>query len=100
VCKKKKKTIKKKQKQKIIIIKDKQKDISKVRSLSLDQWEPDLLDMMCGLGNDLVNSIYEANIPDDRVKPVATDTRYFLFYFFICSFVLLNGVLFALQNSI
>lgn len=51
-------------------------DISKVRSLSLDQWEPDLLDMMCGLGNDAVNSVYEANIPEDRTKPTATDVRY------------------------
>lgn len=49
--------------------------ISKVRSLSLDQWEPDLLDMMCGLGNDFVNSVYEANLPEDRVKPLTSDTR-------------------------
>ena len=54
------------------------KDISKVRSLSLDQWEPDLLAMMCGLGNEFVNSIYEANIPEERAKPMAPDSRYFL----------------------
>eukprot|EP00026_Physarum_polycephalum_P003488 Phypoly_transcript_03500.p1 GENE.Phypoly_transcript_03500~~Phypoly_transcript_03500.p1 ORF type:complete len:754 (+),score=141.83 Phypoly_transcript_03500:176-2437(+) len=47
--------------------------ISKVRSLSLDQWEPDLMDMMCGLGNEFVNSVYEANL-EGRVKPVGTDT--------------------------
>lgn len=49
--------------------------ISKVRSLSLDQWEPDLLDLMLGLGNEFVNSVYECNIPSDRTKPTAADSR-------------------------
>ncbi|CAL8309727.1 unnamed protein product [Lota lota] len=33
---------------------------SKVRSLTLDTWEPELLKLMCGLGNQVVNGIYEA----------------------------------------
>ncbi|KAI1882600.1 hypothetical protein AGOR_G00236550 [Albula goreensis] len=33
---------------------------SKVRSLTLDTWEPELLKLMCELGNGLINQIYEA----------------------------------------
>uniref|UniRef100_A0A452R9G6 Arf-GAP with coiled-coil, ANK repeat and PH domain-containing protein n=1 Tax=Ursus americanus TaxID=9643 RepID=A0A452R9G6_URSAM len=33
---------------------------SKVRSLTLDSWEPELLKLMCELGNSTVNQIYEA----------------------------------------
>ncbi|XP_060773510.1 arf-GAP with coiled-coil, ANK repeat and PH domain-containing protein 2-like isoform X2 [Neoarius graeffei] len=33
---------------------------SKVRSLTLDSWEPELLKLMCELGNELINQIYEA----------------------------------------
>uniref|UniRef100_A0A8C5ASE2 Arf-GAP with coiled-coil, ANK repeat and PH domain-containing protein n=1 Tax=Gadus morhua TaxID=8049 RepID=A0A8C5ASE2_GADMO len=33
---------------------------SKVRSLTLDTWEPELLKLMCGLGNQVVNGIFEA----------------------------------------
>ncbi|MBN3318686.1 ACAP3 protein, partial [Atractosteus spatula] len=32
---------------------------SKVRSLTLDSWEPELLKLMCELGNSTVNQIYE-----------------------------------------
>ncbi|KAM9317130.1 arf-GAP with coiled-coil, ANK repeat and PH domain-containing protein 2 [Gastrophryne carolinensis] len=35
---------------------------SKVRSLTLDTWEPELLKLMCELGNDVINSIYEARV--------------------------------------
>uniref|UniRef100_A0A3B3RV22 Arf-GAP with coiled-coil, ANK repeat and PH domain-containing protein n=1 Tax=Paramormyrops kingsleyae TaxID=1676925 RepID=A0A3B3RV22_9TELE len=34
---------------------------SKVRSLTLDSWEPELLKLMCELGNRVVNQIYEAH---------------------------------------
>uniref|UniRef100_A0A674PDR0 Arf-GAP with coiled-coil, ANK repeat and PH domain-containing protein n=1 Tax=Takifugu rubripes TaxID=31033 RepID=A0A674PDR0_TAKRU len=32
---------------------------SKVRSLTLDSWEPELLKLMCELGNTVINQIYE-----------------------------------------
>uniref|UniRef100_A0A8B9JF74 Arf-GAP with coiled-coil, ANK repeat and PH domain-containing protein n=1 Tax=Astyanax mexicanus TaxID=7994 RepID=A0A8B9JF74_ASTMX len=34
--------------------------VSKVRSLTLDTWEPELLKLMCELGNGVINQIYEA----------------------------------------
>ncbi|XP_058045156.1 arf-GAP with coiled-coil, ANK repeat and PH domain-containing protein 2 [Ahaetulla prasina] len=34
---------------------------SKVRSLTLDSWEPELLKLMCELGNSVINRVYEAN---------------------------------------
>uniref|UniRef100_A0A3P8V0C5 Arf-GAP with coiled-coil, ANK repeat and PH domain-containing protein n=1 Tax=Cynoglossus semilaevis TaxID=244447 RepID=A0A3P8V0C5_CYNSE len=33
--------------------------LSKVRSLTLDSWEPELLKLMCELGNTVINQIYE-----------------------------------------
>ncbi|XP_032663236.1 arf-GAP with coiled-coil, ANK repeat and PH domain-containing protein 2 isoform X2 [Odontomachus brunneus] len=42
---------------------------SKVRSLTLDDWEPEILKVMAELGNTVVNSIYEAlPIPADITK--------------------------------
>ncbi|KAM3931823.1 arf-GAP with coiled-coil, ANK repeat and PH domain-containing protein 2 isoform 2-T2 [Leptodactylus fuscus] len=41
---------------------------SKVRSLTLDTWEPELLKLMCELGNDVINSIYEAQVDAMGVK--------------------------------
>ncbi|TFK00949.1 tumor protein p53-inducible protein 13 [Platysternon megacephalum] len=35
---------------------------TKVRSLTLDTWEPELLKLMCELGNDVINRIYEAKV--------------------------------------
>lgn len=37
---------------------------SKVRSLTLDDWEPEIVKVMMELGNDSINSIYEANYND------------------------------------
>uniref|UniRef100_A0A6Q2Z0M7 Arf-GAP with coiled-coil, ANK repeat and PH domain-containing protein n=1 Tax=Esox lucius TaxID=8010 RepID=A0A6Q2Z0M7_ESOLU len=34
---------------------------SKVRSLNLDSWEPELLKLMCELGNGVINHIYEGS---------------------------------------
>ncbi|XP_070800997.1 arf-GAP with coiled-coil, ANK repeat and PH domain-containing protein 2 isoform X4 [Pituophis catenifer annectens] len=34
---------------------------SKVRSLTLDSWEPELLKLMCELGNSVINRVYEGN---------------------------------------
>ncbi|XP_045853485.1 arf-GAP with coiled-coil, ANK repeat and PH domain-containing protein 3 isoform X2 [Meles meles] len=49
---------------------------SKVRSLTLDSWEPELLKLMCELGNSTVNRIYEAQCegPGSR-KPTASSSR-------------------------
>lgn len=43
--------------------------ISKVRSLTLDAWDSDQLEVSLKLGNKKVNEIYEAQIPADRQKP-------------------------------
>nr|CDS25433.1 arf GAP with coiled coil ANK repeat and PH [Hymenolepis microstoma] len=49
--------------------------ISKVRSLTLDNWEPELLEVMRNLGNNLVASVYESNLavlsnPSDSQSPL------------------------------
>ncbi|XP_078011755.1 arf-GAP with coiled-coil, ANK repeat and PH domain-containing protein 1 isoform X4 [Phascolarctos cinereus] len=41
---------------------------SKVRSLTLDSWEPELVKLMCELGNVVINQIYEARIQEMSVK--------------------------------
>ncbi|XP_048510171.1 arf-GAP with coiled-coil, ANK repeat and PH domain-containing protein 2 isoform X2 [Athalia rosae] len=42
---------------------------SKVRSLTLDDWEPEILKVMAELGNTVVNNVYEAlPIPSDIIK--------------------------------
>nr|CAD7579949.1 unnamed protein product [Timema californicum] len=41
---------------------------SKVRSLTLDAWEPEILKVMAELGNSIVNKVYEANIPPDFAR--------------------------------
>uniref|UniRef100_A0A2K5X406 Arf-GAP with coiled-coil, ANK repeat and PH domain-containing protein n=1 Tax=Macaca fascicularis TaxID=9541 RepID=A0A2K5X406_MACFA len=41
---------------------------SKVRSLTLDTWEPELLKLMCELGNDVINRVYEANVEKMGIK--------------------------------
>ncbi|KAL3269781.1 hypothetical protein HHI36_008841 [Cryptolaemus montrouzieri] len=41
---------------------------SKVRSLTLDDWEPENVKVMAELGNLIVNKVYEANVPDDFVR--------------------------------
>ncbi|BES96235.1 centaurin beta [Nesidiocoris tenuis] len=43
---------------------------SKVRSLTLDAWEPEILKVMAELGNQVVNTVYEANI--DSTVVIAT----------------------------
>ncbi|KAL5110728.1 Arf-GAP with coiled-coil ANK repeat and PH domain-containing protein 2 [Taenia crassiceps] len=44
--------------------------ISKVRSLTLDNWEPELLEVMRNLGNNLVAGVYESKLP----LPSASET--------------------------
>ncbi|XP_056364272.1 arf-GAP with coiled-coil, ANK repeat and PH domain-containing protein 3 [Oenanthe melanoleuca] len=41
---------------------------SKVRSLTLDSWEPELLKLMCELGNSTMNQIYEAQCEELGLK--------------------------------
>ncbi|KAF2898918.1 hypothetical protein ILUMI_07256 [Ignelater luminosus] len=41
---------------------------SKVRSLTLDDWEPESIKVMAELGNKIINSIYEANVPIEFVR--------------------------------
>uniref|UniRef100_A0A8D0CDV8 Arf-GAP with coiled-coil, ANK repeat and PH domain-containing protein n=1 Tax=Scleropages formosus TaxID=113540 RepID=A0A8D0CDV8_SCLFO len=49
---------------------------SKVRSLTLDTWEPELLKLMCELGNAVINGIYEARRQELATrKPRAGDSR-------------------------
>ncbi|XP_028832391.1 arf-GAP with coiled-coil, ANK repeat and PH domain-containing protein 2 isoform X3 [Denticeps clupeoides] len=49
---------------------------SKVRSLTLDSWEPELLKLMCELGNGVINRIYEARREEmGERKPQPGDPR-------------------------
>uniref|UniRef100_A0A8C4D600 Arf-GAP with coiled-coil, ANK repeat and PH domain-containing protein n=1 Tax=Dicentrarchus labrax TaxID=13489 RepID=A0A8C4D600_DICLA len=44
--------------------------LSKVRSLTLDSWEAEQLKLLCVLGNDVINQIYEAKCSEEGgVKP-------------------------------
>ncbi|XP_051550415.1 arf-GAP with coiled-coil, ANK repeat and PH domain-containing protein 2-like isoform X4 [Myxocyprinus asiaticus] len=50
---------------------------SKVRSLTLDTWEPELLKLMCELGNGVINQIYEARREElGARKPQLGDPRH------------------------
>ncbi|KAM6921432.1 arf-GAP with coiled-coil, ANK repeat and PH domain-containing protein 2-like isoform 3-T3 [Xenentodon cancila] len=50
---------------------------SKVRSLTLDTWEPELLKLMCELGNKEINQIYEARREElGARKPQSGDPRH------------------------
>lgn len=46
---------------------------SKVRSLTLDVWEPEILRVMIELGNDVINRVYEANTAQVNRFDRATD---------------------------
>ncbi|XP_028998711.1 arf-GAP with coiled-coil, ANK repeat and PH domain-containing protein 1 [Betta splendens] len=49
---------------------------SKVRSLTLDSWEPELIKLMCELGNSVINRIYEARIDEITIKkPLPSSPR-------------------------
>lgn len=45
--------------------------LSKVRSITLDTWEPELMKVMLELGNDVINRCYEANV-DESIAERAT----------------------------
>ncbi|XP_029688961.1 arf-GAP with coiled-coil, ANK repeat and PH domain-containing protein 3-like isoform X1 [Takifugu rubripes] len=49
---------------------------SKVRSLTLDSWEPELLKLMCELGNGVINHIYEGSDREGGPKkPLPSSSR-------------------------
>ncbi|KAJ3586464.1 hypothetical protein NHX12_012862, partial [Muraenolepis orangiensis] len=49
---------------------------SKVRSLTLDSWEPELLKLMCELGNSVINHIYEGSCQQMGLKkPLPSSSR-------------------------
>ncbi|XP_032414090.1 arf-GAP with coiled-coil, ANK repeat and PH domain-containing protein 3 isoform X3 [Xiphophorus hellerii] len=49
---------------------------SKVRSLTLDSWEPELLKLMCELGNSAINHIYEGSYQEQGLKkPLPSSSR-------------------------
>ncbi|XP_017274724.1 arf-GAP with coiled-coil, ANK repeat and PH domain-containing protein 3 isoform X2 [Kryptolebias marmoratus] len=49
---------------------------SKVRSLTLDSWEPELLKLMCELGNSVINHIYEGSYQEQGLqKPSPSSSR-------------------------
>ncbi|XP_041377230.1 arf-GAP with coiled-coil, ANK repeat and PH domain-containing protein 2-like isoform X2 [Gigantopelta aegis] len=45
--------------------------LSKVRSVMLDAWEPELVKVMAELGNDVINRVYEAHV-DETIATRAT----------------------------
>uniref|UniRef100_A0A673BTB7 Arf-GAP with coiled-coil, ANK repeat and PH domain-containing protein n=1 Tax=Sphaeramia orbicularis TaxID=375764 RepID=A0A673BTB7_9TELE len=47
---------------------------SKVRSLTLDTWEPELLKLMCELGNSVINHIYEGSYQEQAF--IKTQCKY------------------------
>ena len=49
--------------------------LSKVRSVTLDAWEPELLKVMTALGNSIINRIYEANVDDSVTRAVPSSVR-------------------------
>ncbi|XP_073778719.1 BAR_ACAPs and ArfGap_ACAP domain-containing protein isoform X3 [Danio rerio] len=49
--------------------------LSKVRSLTLDSWEPEQLKLLCVLGNEVINGIYEREAADVLQKPSAGSPR-------------------------
>ncbi|KAF7699771.1 hypothetical protein HF521_002729 [Silurus meridionalis] len=48
--------------------------LSKVRSLTLDSWDPEQLKLLCVLGNDVINGIYECHLPEME-KPKSDSSR-------------------------
>eukprot|EP00029_Vermamoeba_vermiformis_P007057 TRINITY_DN2939_c0_g1_i1.p1 TRINITY_DN2939_c0_g1~~TRINITY_DN2939_c0_g1_i1.p1 ORF type:complete len:672 (-),score=156.69 TRINITY_DN2939_c0_g1_i1:32-2047(-) len=49
--------------------------VSKVRSIYLDNWEPDAVAYMRTMGNKKVNEIWESKVPSYREKPKQNSTR-------------------------
>eukprot|EP01056_Protomagalhaensia_sp_Gyna25_P005936 Protomagalhaensia_sp_Gyna_25__5935@NODE_90_length_5345_cov_47_646626_g63_i1_p2_GENE_NODE_90_length_5345_cov_47_646626_g63_i1NODE_90_length_5345_cov_47_646626_g63_i1_p2_ORF_typecomplete_len386_score48_75ArfGap/PF01412_18/5_1e40_NODE_90_length_5345_cov_47_646626_g63_i12631420 len=43
--------------------------VSKIKSVSLDEWQPDLVEFLSGLGNKICNEYYEAEMPPGLHRP-------------------------------
>lgn len=67
--------------------------LSRVRSLDLDEWPLELIKVMSAIGNELANSVWEANA-QGRLKPAPDATRYTF-----TSFPLSNKHLFELFSK-
>lgn len=50
--------------------------VSKIRSVTLDKWEPEILKYMTYIGNEKFNSIYECYLPLGVVKPTPDSDKY------------------------
>ncbi|XP_060744254.1 BAR_ACAPs and ArfGap_ACAP domain-containing protein [Tachysurus vachellii] len=48
--------------------------LSKVRSLTLDSWDPEQIKLLCVLGNDVINGIYECHL-SEMEKPNSDSAR-------------------------
>jgi len=65
--------------------------MSKVRSVTLDSWEPELLKVMTELGNARVNQVFEAVVSDEHTRPIHSSPRLELArYTFIIAFILFS----------
>ncbi|XP_057305671.1 arf-GAP with coiled-coil, ANK repeat and PH domain-containing protein 2-like [Hydractinia symbiolongicarpus] len=49
--------------------------ISKVRSITLDDWDPESIKLLVELGNDVVNNVYEAEVDASLKKPTPSSSR-------------------------
>uniref|UniRef100_A0A0G4GM66 Arf-GAP domain-containing protein n=1 Tax=Chromera velia CCMP2878 TaxID=1169474 RepID=A0A0G4GM66_9ALVE len=49
--------------------------ISRVRSLTLDQWQDAWIDQVSAIGNRLGNQFYEFKLPEDYKRPTHSDSR-------------------------
>jgi len=49
--------------------------VSKVRSITLDDWDAESIKVMLELGNDVINNIYEAELDSSWLKPIPSSNR-------------------------
>jgi len=47
--------------------------ISKIRSLTLDEWEPETLEILMRLGNDKVNAFFAARLEESPIEPLSPE---------------------------
>ena len=72
--------------------------VSKVRSITLDSWEPELLRVMTELGNARVNEIFEAVVVGDSfTRPIQSSLRSQLVRFLCLVAVPFNGHFFPVE---
>jgi len=49
--------------------------ISKVKSTTLDQWQPEWITTLQQIGNDVAKAYYECKLPADYVRPTQSDSK-------------------------